>query len=337
MVDIIEHSNNGQGNGDVVRVGDGEQQVSLKVYQDIYHQVTGRTEQIRKRQFDNLLLEFTDIEQLHHKVMQLCDVHRVVARNETISVFHDRERKEQFTSFARFQAYNSNSTSPCVSIVLKYNFSLIPAGIEKPQEYVVLFRLTSRVALVDQLDDEAPPFLRGGAYFGYVHESTAEVTVDYVDYVIARGFLEAFDEWVKGCKSVPQNKLLNFARRHSHWIPLIARLSIVSLLTWYCWQAVSVLAQSNATPDRWAKLGLIYIGGGFIFASLISAAASFIERAIDSYPELSYIKLNRGDEKLVESFSKRRSGAIWRFIWGSLVSIVLGVLSSRIDKFLCGS
>jgi hypothetical protein len=334
MTEIIEHSNSGQGDGGVVRVGDGDQQVSLKVYQDIYHQVTGRTEQIRKRQFDNLLLEYTDIEQLHHKVMQLCDVHRVVARNETISVFHDRERKEQFTSFTRFQAYNANATSPCVSVVLKYNFSLIPAGIEKPQEYVVLFRLTSRVALVDQLDDEAPPFLRGGAYFGYVHESTAEVTVDYVDYVIARGFLEAFDEWVKGCKSIPQNKLLNFGRRHSHWIPLAARLAIAALITWFCWQALAVLAQTNAPIEQWARLGLLFVGGGFIFVSLISAAASFIERAIVGYPELSYIKLNRGDVKLIEAFSNRRNGAIWRFVVGSLVSIILGILSSKIEKLL---
>ena len=334
MTELVEHSNNGRGDGDVVCVGDGDRPVSLKVYQDIYHQVTGRTEQIRKRQFDNLLLEYTDIEQLHHKVMQLCDVHRVIAKNETVSVFHDKERKEQFTSFARFQAYNANATSPCVSVVLKYNFSLIPAGLEKPQEYVVSFRLTSRVALLDQLDDEAPPFLRGGAYFGYVHESTAEVTVDYVDYVIARGFLEAFDEWVKGCKSIPQNELLNFGRRHSHWIPLVARIAIVAMLTWFFWQAAAVLAQSKASPEQWARLGFLYVGGGFVFVSLVSTAASFIERAIDGYPELSYLKLNRGDTKLIQSFSDRRKGVIWRFVGGSLVSIALGILSSKLEKLL---
>lgn len=334
MSEIIEHPNNGRDEGNVVRVGDGDRSVSLKVYQDIYHQVTGRTEQIRKRQFDNLLLEFTDIEQLHHKVMQLCDVHRVVARNETITVFHNKERKEQFTSFARFQAYNANATSPCVSVVLKYNFSLIPAGIEKPQEYVVSFRLTSRVALLEQLDDEAPPFLRGGTYFGYVHESTAEVTVDYVDYVIARGFLEAFDEWVRGCKCIPQSKLLNFGRRYSHWIPLTARIVIALLLMLFCWQGATILGQSNATPEQWARLALLYVGGGFVLISLISTAASFIENSIDAYPTLSYLKLNRGDTKLIEAFADRRRGVLFRFIGGSVGSIALGVLSSKLEKLL---
>lgn len=224
MNEIVEHPNGGANDAQVVRIGEASNPVSLKTYQDIYHQVTGRTEQIRKRHFDNLLLEYSDLEQLHHKIMQLCDVHRVIARNETISVFHDKERKEQFTSFDRFAAYNANATSPCVSIVLKYNFSLIPAGLQKPQEYVVAVRLISRIALLEQMDDEAPPFLRGGGYFGYVHESTAEVTIDYVDYVIARGFVEATDEWAKGCKSVPQSKFLNFGRRHSYWIPLTFRM-----------------------------------------------------------------------------------------------------------------
>jgi len=101
MSEIIEHDD--AGNGRVVRVGQTHTQVSLKVYQDIYHQVTGRTEQIRKRYSNNILAEFSDLEQLHHKISQLCDVHHVVARNETISVFHDKERNESPRVLRRLQ------------------------------------------------------------------------------------------------------------------------------------------------------------------------------------------------------------------------------------------
>lgn len=334
MSELIEHGDNGPRDGDVVRVGDGDRPVSLKVYQDIYHQVTGRTEQIRKRQFENLLLEYTDIEQLHHKVMQLCDVHRVVARNESVSVFHGRERKEQFTSFERFKAYNANATSPCVSILLKYNFSIVPAGIAKPQEYVVAFRLTSRVALLDEMNDEAPPFLRGGAFFGYIHESTAELSVDYVDYVIARGFLEAFDEWVRGCRATPQNKGLNWCRRYSHWIPLAARSGMAAALTWFCSSAAGELAKLQAPPELWARLAMFYLGGGFILISLISVAASVIETSIDGYPELSYLRLNRGDNKLIEEFSERRKASAKRFIGACIVTVILGVISAKLEKLL---
>jgi len=334
MSEIIEHPNNDREDEGLVQVGDKNFPVSLKLYQDIYHQVTGRTEQIRKRSFDNLLLEYDDIEQLHHKIMQLCDVHRVIAKNETIAVFHEMERKEQFTSFERFKAYNANATSPCVSIILKYNFAIIPAGLLKPQEYVLSFRLLSRVALLEQLDGEAPPFLRGGGYFGYIHESTAEVTIDYADYVIARGFLETFDEWAKGCKSVPQSQILNFFRRHSHLAPLIGRIFIASLISWLFWNAAETLSMQGASLTQWVRFGLLYTGSCYVFVSLMAAVASYVENSIDGYPELSYLKLNKGDERLIEKFSQRRRHVILRFVWASAVSIGLGICSSRLDRLL---
>ena len=328
MTEIIEHPDSNGQEARIVRIGDGERPVSLKTYQDIYHQVTGRTEQIRKRYFENLLMEFSDIQQLHIKVMQLCDVHQVVARNESISIFHDKERKEQFTSFERFQAYNSSAASPTVSIVLKYNFSLVPAGLLRPQEYVVNVRLSSRIAMLEQLDDEAPPFLRGNAYYGYIHENTAEVTVDYADYVIARGFLEAFDEWIEGCKKIPQSEALNFARRNSGWLPLIGRVCVAALITWFAWETSSQFSKAGVAIDQWAKLAIVYFGGGFILVALTGTAASFIEQAIDSYPELSYLKLNKGDANLLDKFASRRKHSVVRFIGGSLIAIVLGIISS---------
>jgi hypothetical protein len=333
MNDIVEHPNGGTSDPQLVRIGESNNSVSLKAYQDIYHQVTGRTEQIRKRHFDNFLLEYSDLEQLHHKIMQLCDVHRVVARNETISVFHDKERKEQFTSFERFAAYNANATSPCVSVILKYNFSLIPAGLQKPQEYVVTIRLISRIALLEQMDDEAPPFLRGG-YFGYVHESTAEVTIDYVDYVIARGFVEATDEWAKGCKSNSQNQVLNFCRRHSHWVGLVFRLIVSSLTVFFAWGAASALGATLASQEQWIKLLITYVGGAYILLLMTSPFSSFIEQSVDGYPELAYLKLNRGDEKLIEAFTKRRKAAYWKFAFGLAGNISVGIAAAKLERLL---
>lgn len=333
MSELIEHPNNDGNESDVVQVGETNRPVSLKVYQDIYHQVTGRTEQIRKRQFENLLIEFGDIEQLHHKIAQLCDVHRVVAKNESMSIFHSKERKEEFTSFARLQAYNTNTASPCVSLLLKYHFSLIPGGLQKPQEYIVTVRLTSRVALLDQLMGEAPLFLRR-AYFGYSHESTAEIIVDYVDYVVARGFLEAFDEWMRGCKKVPQSKVLNIARSYSHRIPLVGRLVVIVLLVLAALRETQHLGSINAPATDWARLAILFFGGAFILTSLVSALGSYMERAIDSYPELSYLKLNKGDSNLIDEFVKKRKRVILKFLGACALTIALGVLSAKLERLL---
>lgn len=331
MSDIIEH--NDAGNDKVVRIGETQSQVSLKIYQDIYHQVTGRTEQIRKRYTQSLLLEFAELEQLHHKVMQLCDVHRIVARNEVVSVFHEKERKEQFTSFKRFRAYNSNTSSPTVSVVFKYNFSITPAGLQRPQEYIITIRLTSRVAVLNQMEADAPSFMRG-RFFGFMGGGTAEITIEYADYVIARGFLEAFDEWVSGCKTTPKSPALTFLRNHSHNIPTFAQLLVAAIVILFAIQAIPTYFTQQATPATWARFLVVFSGGAYILITLVHLLASFIEHAIDTFPELSYLSLNKGDEKLIEQAKQEKPRAYLRLILGSIGTIVLGIVSAKLEKFM---
>lgn len=333
MGEVVEHSNNG--NPGVELIGDGESgsRVSLKLYQDIYHQVTGRTEQIRKRYSDNLLVEFAELEQLHFKVLQLCDVHKIVASNEVISVFYEKERKEQFTSFERFRKYNSNAASPTVSVVLKYNFSIVPVGIQKPQEYVVSIRLTSRVAMLRQIEQEAPPFFRG-RLAGFVALNTAEVTVDYTDYVVARGFLEAFEEWIKGCKKTPPLNWLNPLRRWSHFFPGMAKLVAGGLVSWFAYQSVPTYFSTTTAPEIWARFLVVYAGGALMLVPLMGAIGKLLEEAVDSFPVLSYLRLNNGDSNLIDEFGARKRSVILKLATNSALSVVLALVSAKLEKLI---
>lgn len=331
MSEVIEHSD--VGNGSTLHVGNTNTAISAKTYQDIYHQITGRTEQIRKRYSENLLIELSELEQLHFKIMQLCDVHNIIANNETISVFHEKERKEQFTSFERFKAYNANTASPTVNIVFKYNFSIIPAGLYKPQEYIVTIRLSSRVAMIKQAEDEAPAFMRG-RLLNFIGDNTAEITIEYADYVIARGFLEAFDEWVRGCKSVPKPKKLHALRRWSHLIPRFLRIVIVLFIGWFALQAVPMYFSISSKPEAWLRFLIIYSTASIILMALVGFAGDMIEEAIDTFPVLSYLKLNKGDANLIDEFQDRRTSVIIKFTLGAAFSIILGIISSKLEKFL---
>lgn len=331
MSELIEHSDDSDAR--VVRVGQSHQQVSIKVYQDIYHQVTGRTEEIRKRYTDNILVDFSGLEQLHIKIGQLCDVHNIVASNETISVFHTKERKEQFTSFERFRAYNGNATSPSVSVVFRYNFSIIPFGLERPQEYVVTIRLTSRVAAMKQMEEEAPEFMRG-RFFGFMAGTIAEVTVQYADYVVARGFLEAFDEWIGGCKATPKSRALQVLRRYSHRIPEVLQLTLAGVIVGFALQAIPEIFGPSTSPAIAARFTVIFIGGSYILLTLVRRAAKLVEEAIDSFPELSYLKLNKGDEKLIAEAASEKPRALVRLMFGSLGAIALGIISAKLEKLM---
>ena len=335
MAEIIEHDGNrpSPGNEPVVRVGNGETLVSIKTYQDVYHQITGRTEQIRKRYSDNLLIEVSELQQLHFKIAQLCDIHNIVASNEVISIFHEKERKEQFTSFERFLKYNANATSPSVSVHLRYNFSIVLAGNERPQEYVVAVRLTSRVAMLKQIEEDAPPFMRGHIA-GYLGGNTAEIMIDYSDYVVARGFIEAFDEWIVGCKKIPKRKWLEVLQQHSHRVPNVLKVLAALLVIFFALQAIPTFFSGPFQQVMWARFLVVYSGGAFVVINLMTSAGRFIEHAIDAYPTLSYLKLNKGDENLISEFGAMKSGVIWKFVRGCILTIIMGIITTKLELLI---
>ncbi len=332
MSEVIEHRDSG--NPPPVRVGDGDSSVSVKVYQDVYHQVTGRTEQIRKRYSQNLLIDFSEMEQLHLKITQLCDVLHIVAKNEVVSVFHTEERKEQFTSFERFKAYNANASSPTVNVVLKYNFSIIPAGLRKPQEYVVTVRLTSRVAMWQQFETEGPSFVRRHVLRYMAGDNAAEVTIDYADYVVARGFLEAFAEWVRGCKSEPDIPWIVLLQRWSHIIPTSLKLVAATGIAFFALRATPTFITGSTDPQLWARFLILFGGGFYLITNIAYTAGRIIEDAIDSFSVISYLNLNKGDEKLISEFSKKKERTVWKFCGGLFLTLVLGVASSMIANII---
>lgn len=333
MSELIEHSDNENDRVTTIQAGESASPVSIKVYQDIYHQVTGRTEQIKQRSKNNLLVEFSELQQLHHKIMQLCDVHNIVAKNEVVTVFHAKERKEQFSSFERFCNYNSSATSPTVSIVLKYNFSIIPSGRPRPQEYVVSIRLSSRVAAIKELEDDSPSFM-SGSFFRYMTDDIAEVTIEYSDYVIARGFLEAFDEWLNGCKTTPNKAWLTMLRRVAPALPRLMRIIVALLAGIYAIKAIPEFFGASFKPEIGARFFVIYSVAAYIIIVIGGVAGNILEEAIDKFPVLSYLKLNRGDEKLIVEFQGRSSKEILRFLGGVALTIILGVISAKLEKFI---
>jgi len=331
MGQLIEHSD--ETDPQVVRVGDRESKVSIKVYQDIYHQITGRTEQVRKRYSNSLLIEFSDIEQLHYKIMQLCDIHKVIASNEVVSIFHEQERKEQFTSFDRFRAYNSNASSPSLNVVLKYNFSIIPAGIERPQEYVVTIKLISRVAMLQQIEADLPSFVTR-RLVGFGSSITAEITVDYADYIIARGFLSAFEEWINGCKSTPESAWLIAVKKWSYLLPNTISTLISILIIYFALASVPDYFGDSSDLTMHSRFFIVFSGGFFIVVSLMRSVGRLIEESIDSYLDLSYLKLNKGDVKLIDDFGGRQRRILWKFIGGCLLSVLLGFTASQLAEII---
>ena len=74
--------------------------------------------------------------------------------------------------------------------------------------------------------------------------------------------------------------------------------------------------------------------GSIVISNLFSYLGSRFERAIDGYPLLSYINLNKGDERMIDAFNNERKSVIKSFIWYSVLNIALAIVATRLDKLI---
>ena len=66
-----------------------ESTINFQAFQALYNKMTGKTEKLTRDIADNYQLEFSDIEQLNHRILQTLDQYQVKARNCSILVEHD--------------------------------------------------------------------------------------------------------------------------------------------------------------------------------------------------------------------------------------------------------
>lgn len=334
--DQDDNMNNCDGtSGDVAVIGESSNstQVSIQTLQGIYNELTGKSEQVGKSYNKPIRVQFSDIEQLNHKITQACEQYNVVSGNCSATVYYVDDTRDQFSSFDRFRLHNSGSTSPVESVLLKYHFLVLLPKTKQPQSYTVSIRLASRVAVAKRMESEfygAPPQI-----FRLMGNRTAVVEIEYVDYMVARNFLNLVDEWFKGIPTASESKLLHWFQARSHFIPRFFRFStalfvallLVALLPHF-------VAQGNTdllTFGRFLGYGLITT---YVSYTLANWAAGFIETSLDHYSELSFLKLTKGDEIEIEKAENSNKFAIAKGIGGFVLTICVSIATKIVANYL---
>jgi len=320
--------NGSDSESNIICFEDGRPPLSIKDYQNIYHQITSRTENIEKLYSENYTLSFGDVEHLHHKIKQVIDIHHVVAMTESITVFFLKDRKEQYSSFERFSLYNPNLVSPVVNILLEYNISLVVPCTCKPQTYKITVNIGSRVGLLKKLEEDDPdmPWFIRSRIFG----PTIKAHIDYVDYVVARTFLDGIDEWVSGCKKNIISNYIKIFKKCSDIVPEIFENSMALVIIIVAFMNSNRIVSQNVISQDTVRYCLMFVASFFIFCPLAMRFGITIERLIDSYQPLSYLSLNKGDENLIKEFEKAQKKTLWYVIINVVATVLLGIISSRI-------
>lgn len=317
--------------GDMAVVGEGTPNrtpVSIQVLQHIYHELTGKSEEVSKSYDEAFHVVANDFKQLNHRVKQICEQYNICASNCAINVFYINDTKDTFSSFERFEAFNTGSTCAVESVLLTYNFLIILPKLAEPQSYTVTVRIASPVAIQRKMNDGMfgmPKIfkLMGGP-------RTAVVSVKYVDYAVARTVLNTIDEWFM---ALPQSKsgiFWKFLRKRTDYIPLISRYIAGIVVTALIVANISRLLPSSPNfvdLARFLVLSFVVIFAAYKFAHHAGSAA---EDSLDRLVDLSYICITDGDRRELKLAEARNRGALY---WGSC-KLILSLLVSVAAKLI---
>ncbi|WP_133819854.1 hypothetical protein [Tahibacter aquaticus] len=326
------------GVGDLAVVGQGtphESKVSIQVLQNIYYELTGKSEDVSKAYSDPFQIEFSDLEQLNYRVTQCCEQYNVRASSCSATIFYVKDSKETFSSFDRFRAFNAGNSSSVESVLIAYDFMILLPKVGTIQNYNLSVRLSSRIAVEGQMAKgmliDVPRMFRT---FG---ARTAIVSVKYVDYIVARNLLDTVDSWLDSVPKESASRLWKSVVRKSHYIPLISRYFVGIVAALIAIEYSGLFVKSDATIRDGASFVVASLVGIFAFYRLAFHIGRAAESSLDRWSELSYLSLTAGDKAAIRSARAENSKsvlvAILKFV-GAMSSSILAKFAAALLFYL---
>jgi hypothetical protein len=313
----------------------GGAQITVQQLQQIYAELTGKSESISKYYSEPIQLTLNDVEQIHHCLIQTWEQYQLVSSNTSFTVYYLRNTKDQFNTFDRLKLQIGAGSEPVESILLKYEFLIILPNLVKPQTYTVSIRVVSRLALERRIREGMSPPFTLSRFIRLMGENTASVEITYVDYAVARNFLSVIDDWFKTIPRSKENKTMRFLQSYSHWIPRIGRFVTAIIVTLMVMSILPhFITQSETSLLLLAKFLLWSALGTYVAYTLAGWSTFFAEMAIDSWSEVSYIKLNRGDEIEIAKNQKENRHHLLKGVCGGLGVVSVDIVAKLTATFV---
>ena len=335
---VVVESAETENAGDLAVIGEGtpnQTQISIQVLQGIYHELTGKSEDVSKSYSEAFKVTFGDFEQLFFRISQTHEQYHVKGSNCSVKIFYIDDTQETFSSFERFRAFNSGSASCVESVLLTCNLMIIPPKTQKVQSYTLSVRLASRIAIDHKMRNDMP--MEMPKIFRLMgHSRTAVVSVKYVDYAIARTLLNCVDDWFKAVPHTKVSPIWTYLLHRTNYLRLLTRYVAVLTTFMVLYLNLPIFVPQNATGFEVARFLLCASVGLFASYRLADHLGSAAEDSLDSWNALSYLQLTAGDNLLIDDASvTNRTNLMWgtlKLIGGLLVSVAAKVLADQISN-----
>ncbi|EML0361044.1 hypothetical protein RI835_000359 [Providencia rettgeri] len=314
--------------GEIVIVDNGNDGVIagdsayLDLYQQVYKQLNRTEKEISKSYDDNLKIKFSDIKELHLKILQSIKSQNGIDILLKINMSQLRGETYTFNNFFDFESNNTSGPSPTQEIVLTYKYIIRNDESKTFERYKITVKLVSRVAQYYQAKNDAPEIMM--EILAHFKSNVAIIDVEYYDYVKARSFIATFDEWIKGCHKTAEPKYLPKFKWFFNRLAWTVQLFILSVFTFSSYNHID----ENLNDIFYvAKFFVLYLFIFYFIIKVVNNILEFIRKTINSYFFMSYIDMNKGDDNLINEHYLSNKNSIFKTIGGVFFTITIGVVS----------
>jgi hypothetical protein len=322
--DILDPGAPNEGNS--VDLGGG-QLVSMKAVQQIYSEITGRTESLERAYKTNHSVGFEDLCQLDAKVTQLHEQYNIVSKNCSVTLFHLDDQKQTFSSFERFKLFDRTTLSPVENVRIEYNFLIVLPQMRKPQSYKIEVNIHSRAAMLKRANGDVG--LRSTMFYEFLAPNTAHVEIEYVDYTVARNFQGAIDGWFKALPEQETGWLLKPLKQLTGYYIFAFRMVLVTAFLISCYLHFSgVLAKLVSSQTALFQAATVTFGGMLLMSIVSGKLGSVAAEAVKRVQCKSYVNLTRGDELAFKGMSASNRLSWLKVVGSVVVAVGVKVLSA---------
>jgi len=214
--------------------------------QSIYHAVTGKTENLSKYLYRNVEIKSLDIDRLHQMIRDQIGHYGVLA-DPTVTIIVKTSDKKTITysSWERFSTLRTGKFDVTDSILLKIEFVIKLEAALQPQRFSISIDMDSSLPMLLRQNSEQND-LESFSYLFFIKHKwpTIEISIDFVDFVVAKLFCSTVEEWFNTLDSTQDNKYNRFLFNKQDTIrDVMAQSGRFGMATFLI--SISIFAQDN--------------------------------------------------------------------------------------------
>jgi hypothetical protein len=317
-------------NSELIALDGTGQEVSFKLYQDVYNSITGKTEKLVRNYYGKFHVKLDDFDQLHNIIAQTIEQYDCRSSILNIVAQYSDGRSERFSGIERFRLQGVNRNACVENIDFQYDFLFILPGTSEPKKYRLEVFLISSVGIEDRLfrteANDYEKFMNNS-----FSQNTGRIDISYIDLAVARNLEGQVDEWFRALPQTSYGWLSKLAQKLPRFLPFIVKF--FGFLAFGISAKFLLLPMITDLKSMFTAV-VIVIAAGFVMSYFTSVIYSPVRKRFDMIKPRSLIELSKCDREKKSSLD----GTVlqsWLVFFGMIiVSILSGFASTVLGRFL---